>query len=131
MLQNSECDTCYERNITQLCNRTELRVTGQHVSTRISKLTAQILKSYHQRPWKHSLLLNNLDFLFVNPSGELGRKYIELNYALKIYEEHGRFNRAITTVAECCLALRWPPWSLFIHRRHCLINCEDLPKHQY
>ena len=45
---------------------------------------------------------------------------IELHFVWKIKEEHGRFNRAITTVAEAaldsdgCLGL-----SLLVHQRHC------------
>ena len=37
---------------------------------------------------------------------------VELHYVWKIKEEHGRFNKAITTVADAALiGLRWMPWS--------------------
>ena len=55
------------------------------------KINCTDLKSY-LRPPKHSLLQNNLDFLMVS----------NLDF-LKIKEEHGRYNRAITTVADAAL----------------------------
>ena len=57
--------------------------------------------------------------LFIGDSLESTDANIELYYVLKIKEEHGIFNRAITTVAECCLGLRWMPWSFLVHQRHC------------
>ena len=56
---------------------------------------------------------------FISESPESSDANIEQHYVSKIYEEHDRFNRAITTVADAALGLRWLPWSLFIHPRHC------------
>ena len=40
---------------------------------------------------------------FIGGSLESSDANIELHYVLNIYEEHGRFNRAITTVADAAL----------------------------
>ena len=40
---------------------------------------------------------------FIGESLESSDANIELHNVLKIYEEHGRFNRAITTIADASL----------------------------
>ena len=40
---------------------------------------------------------------FIGVSLESSDANIELHYLLKIYEEHGRFKRAITTVADAAM----------------------------
>ena len=40
---------------------------------------------------------------FIGESIESSDANIELHYVLKIYEEHGRFNKAKTTVADAAL----------------------------
>ena len=49
---------------------------------------------------------------FVGDSLESSDANIELHYVWKIKEEHGRFNRAITTVADAALVSLSPPEAL-------------------
>ena len=49
---------------------------------------------------------------FIGESLESSNENIKLYYKLKIFEEHGKFNRAITTVADAAIGLRWLPFSL-------------------
>ena len=59
---------------------------------------------------KQPRLFNNGDSL---ESSDIN---IELHQVWKIKEEHGRFNRAIITVADAALdSDGWMPWSLLVH----------------
>ena len=90
-------------------------MTGQHVFKkllhRFEKLSA---------PMEAFATVKQPRF-FNGDSLESSNANIELHYVRKIKEEHGIFNRAITTVADAALDswTQMMPWSLLVHQRHC------------